>query len=259
MAIEGRLGLIGCVLMGDEITHMISQDNDVSRVLILENEESEGIASKLSNLDVPLTMIEEDFRQIEAPDGFEVLIWMKPMALHEDPNKLKNEVLDSLRIMDSVCDSILLFYGLCGNAFERMEEVRGEVGNPIHILTDEEGETVDDCIGAVVGGKKEYLDLLRKYPGVMYLTPMWADNWREMLVKTGILPDADDLDVVKTIFEMTGYEKVLKIDTGLGAREEFDEKVEDFAKAFDFKQETYDSCTLKVIAKSWEESKKSIA
>lgn len=260
MEINGRLGLIGCVLMEDEMEHMISKDDGVSRIVLLDNEESEGLSDKLSDMDIPVLKVKEgDLHRLGPADGFEILVWMKPMALHEDPDELKDEVAGSLRTLDSICDSVLLFYGLCGNAFENMEEVRGGVVNRVHILTDEEGKTVDDCIGAVVGGKREYLDLLRKYPGVMYLTPMWADNWREMMVKTGISPDVDDVDLLRQIFEMTGYKKVLKIDTGLGAQEEFDEKVEDFARTFNFETETYDDCTLKVIENSWKESKKSIA
>jgi len=247
--------------MEDEIIHILSNDGAVTEVVVVENKESFGLMEKLRR-HFPAEMIksidEGGLSTLERSEGLGVLIWMKPMALHESPERLKGEVRDTMEAMKGTCDSILLFYGLCGNAFRKLGEVADDVQIPVCILKDDRGEVVDDCIGAVVGGTEEYLALLKKYPGVMYLTPMWASNWREMIVKTGVAPTADDLEMLRMIFEMVGYKKVLKINTGLGDQDQFEKEVRRFAELFNFEEEEMNNCTLEVIERSWKNAKDSL-
>jgi len=48
------------------------------------------------------------------------------------------------------------------------------------VSKEEDGEIVDDCIGAVLGGRGQYLTALKNCRGVgtFFLTPIWAVNWR---------------------------------------------------------------------------------
>ena len=72
---------------------------------------------------------------------------------------------------------------------------------------------MDDCIAAVLGGTDGYLRLLKRYPGVFYLTPGWAENWRTLMNKMEITRgiDGDDLATLKWMFELAGYKLALKI------------------------------------------------
>lgn len=258
---HGRLGIVGCMLLEDEIIHVLSNDKSIEGISIIDCPESSSIQSKLIN-QFPESMIsligKEDLDSLAPLDGFSVLIWMKPMALHENPERLKKEVIETVMMLDEHCDSILLFYGLCGNAFRKIEEVSNETCSPIIILRDDDDQVVDDCIGAVVGGTQAYLNLLKKYPGVMYMTPMWASCWKEMIVKTGIAPDTSDIECLRTIFQMVGYRKVLKLKTGLGDEKDFEDRVNEFASLFDFEKEEMDACTLDIIERSWTRAKQSL-
>lgn len=97
---------------------------------------------------------------------------------------------------------------------------------------------MDDCIAAVLGGTDGYLRLLNRYPGVFYLTPAWAENWRALMTKMEITRgiDADDLSMVKWMFDLARYKLALKIQTGLGDQSEFDAGVNEFVKVFGFER-----------------------
>jgi peptidoglycan/xylan/chitin deacetylase (PgdA/CDA1 family) len=154
----------------------------------------------------------------------------------------------------------MLFYGLCGNAFKDTSEVEKETGKTLTLLTDDEGRPVDDCIAAVLGGTDGYLRLLKRYPGVFYLTPGWAENWRELIHKMELTRGIkkDDLSMLKLLFELTGYRKALKLDTGLGDQECFERQVDDFVREFNFEKATLEKefITLDAVDHSYERAKK---
>jgi hypothetical protein len=106
----------------------------------------------------------------------------------------------------------------------------------ICILREENGEIVDDCIGAVLGGWGRYLEVLKscKGAGTFFLTPMWAANWREMLRTAGLSKDPNDIRMSKFIFDYAGYRRVARINTGLSYEKDFDACVREFSSLFDF-------------------------
>ena len=192
-------------------------------------------------------------------DGFNLLILMKSMALHEDPQILRREVSKAVDLIGPKCRSIMLFYGLCGNAFKHLPEIEAETKHQLTLLTDEQGRPVDDCIAAVLGGTDGYYSLLKRYPGVFYLTPAWAENWRELIFKMELTRGVqkDDLSMLKWMFDTAGYKKALILDTGLGDREVFEEKVEDFVKEFHFERASLEKefITLEAVERSYDRAK----
>lgn len=54
---------------------------------------------------------------------------------------------------------------------------------PVRILKDKDHRIVDDCIGATVGGVKNYLRILKSVSdaGTYLFTPMYSKGWRELL------------------------------------------------------------------------------
>jgi hypothetical protein len=194
---------------------------------------------KLRGKGVGITPIkEDDLTRLPPSEGRSIVLWMKSLGLHVEPKDLGKEVARSARVLDGHCDTILLFYGLCGNAFKNMNLLFEDVGTPVVILTDDNGQIVDDCIAVPLGGTDGYLRLLRRYAGVFYMTPAWADNWPLLINKMEIARGTQmgDLEMLKMLFEMAGYDRVLLIDTGLGDREVLFSRTHEFSKEFRFKE-----------------------
>ncbi len=254
---ESRLlALIGCRLFEDEVVHVLSEDKDINSVFLVDDEQAKDLSRKLDNTHLKTVKVkEEQLAELVAPPGFSVIVWLKPMALHQKPEKLRDEILGTLTKVSGISDSILLFYGLCGNAFRHFEKDTNSTAAPVTILRDSKGQIVDDCIGCVLGGTDEYLDQLKKSTGTFFLTPMWAANWRELFHKVQILPDSNDIEGARYIFRCVGYKKVLKMDTGLGDQEIFDNHVDEFAQLFEFEKDTI-KCTLDVVETSYKEAKR---
>jgi len=237
---RGTMGMVGCEIMEDEMVDVLSKDKDIDAILVMDDgqggKESDGFIEKMSHRSQAADLKVVDVKRMQdvPTEGYTVLVWMKPMALHQRPEELHDDVADTLRILKDSCDIVLLFYGLCGNAFKKVQELEGQIGVPVLILKDSQGQVVDDCIGAVLGGTDEYLKTLKAYKGAFFLTPAWGSKWREMLHKVQIMPSEDDVEGARYVFDEVGYDKVVKIDTGLGEEEEFEERVEEFARIFDF-------------------------
>ncbi len=255
------LGIIGCPILEDEIVYAVSKDESIKKVIAVRSDDSVNLVRKLNALKghPPVELIEpENIGSVEERE-FTLLVLMKPMALHEDPKVLREEVSKTISEVARVSRSILLFYGLCGNAFKDVGPLMEIANLPITVLSDREGRPVDDCIAAVLGGTDGYLRLLKRYPGVFYLTPAWAENWRELMSKMEITKgvDKDDLSTIKWMFELAGYKLALKIPTGLGDQDVFDQKVDEFAQVFNFERGELEEehITLDCVDRSYERAK----
>jgi len=256
------LGIVGCPVLEDELVYLLSIDGEISHKYVIANGECEGFIRKFrkSAPDKEITLIEENrLPSLRAGTGLTVIVCMMSIGLHEYPDELRSEVLSTVGKMESKCDAILLFYGLCGNAFKNLDKISREIGCPLVILTDEKDRIVDDCIAVPLGGTDQYLALLKRYPGVFYMTPGWAENWETLLSKMELFrgTDGSDVETMKFIFDMAGYSKVLKIPTGLGDEETLDRKTSEFARIFGFEEHCLERewCSLKVIEHSYKKVK----
>jgi len=227
------LGIIACEMFEEEIVELAKTDRDVDQVFVVENECSGRLCDKLKAVGVRVASGRLESFSVEE-DEFAVVMELKEMALHEKPEILKKEVLESIARMQDCVDSVLLFYGLCGNALRKIYQLTESVKVPVLILTDSEGDIVDDCIGASVGGTDMYLKLLKQYPGTFFLTPMWAEHWREMFQKVHIVRDPWDIKGCKYVFDYVGYRNAMKIEMNIGDEEAFERNVEEFRKLFGF-------------------------
>lgn len=258
---KGYLGIIGCPILEDEIVHSVLRDMDIANVLVIENDDSGNLVRKLRKAvtKAKVSSIKESALDTLPQDGFNLLILMKSMALHEDPQILRREVAKGVELIGPKCRSIMLFYGLCGNAFKHLPEIEAETKHQLTLLTDEQGRPVDDCIAAVLGGTDGYYSLLKRYPGVFYLTPGWAENWRELIFKMELTRGVSkgDLSMLKWMFDTAGYTKALTLDTGLGDREVFEEKVDDFVREFHFERVSLEKefITLEAVERSYDWAK----
>ncbi|WP_321417900.1 DUF1638 domain-containing protein [uncultured Methanomethylovorans sp.] len=234
------LSIIACRMFEDEIVFMIEKYGSIAKLIIIDDENSASVAGKLDQCGYyyefsSLEKIQEAIADTPA-DSTIVIIHMLELALHALPENLRRTVYGKIEQMSIYSQAVLLFYGLCGNVLGKVENEMSKCSCPVYILKEENGEIVDDCIGAVLGGRAAYLAKLKSFKGVgtFFMTPMWAANWKEMIRSAGITNDPDNTKMAKYVFDYAGYKKVAKLNTGLKYEQRFDSMVEEFAKTFDF-------------------------
>ncbi|AKB24369.1 hypothetical protein MSMTP_0900 [Methanosarcina sp. MTP4] len=257
--------IIGCRMFEDEIVHLIENDPELEEVIVVENEDCEGLRTKLADIGIPYRVL--PFEEIpekssigekkdSGPERFTLIVYMLELALHAIPENLKSTVYSKVENVSSFSDGVLLFYGLCGNVLGKIEEDFEALECPVHILKEEDGEIVDDCIGAVLGGRKQYLEVLKSCKGVgtFFLTPMWAANWREMIRTAGLSQNPDDIEMSKFVFDYAGYKKIAKVNTGLPYEKNFEAYVREFARLFEF-EITELEATLHLVENCYKKAK----
>lgn len=234
------LSIIACRMFEDEIVFMIEKYGSIAKLIIIDDENSASIAGKFDKCGYSYEFLAlekvQEFITDNPEDSTIVVIHMLELALHAVPENLRRTVYGKIEQMSMYSHAILLFYGLCGNVLGKVEKEMSNCSCPVYILKEENGEIVDDCIGAVLGGRDAYLSKLKSFKGVgtFFMTPMWAANWKEMIRSAGITNDPDNTKMAKYVFDYAGYKKVAKLKTGLSYEHGFDNMVEEFAKIFDF-------------------------
>ncbi|SDF87829.1 Protein of unknown function [Methanolobus vulcani] len=232
------LTFIACRMFEDEIVHIVENDDSITNLLVVDNADCGGLVAKLKDSGCNFTLVKEnrlsDF--LQETKTLVLVVEMLELALHATPEHLKEVVYDKAREMAEYSDGILLFYGLCGNVLGKVDTELSDLPCPVHILKENNGDVIDDCIGAVLGGRAAYLEKLKSFNGVgtFFMTPMWAAHWREMVVSAGMTPDPDNIKLSKFVFDYAGYKNVAKMDTGLYYEKQFEPMVEEFARLFDF-------------------------
>lgn len=254
--------VIGCRMFEDEIMHLLENDPEIGKVLVVENEDCGGIIRKIAEAGIeyaalPLEEIPE--KTAEDDKSLTLIVYMLELALHAIPENLKKTVYSKVELMASRSDGILLFYGLCGNVLGKIEEDFKALDCRVSILKEENGEIVDDCIGAVLGGRERYLEALKSCRGVgtFFLTPMWAANWREMIRTAGLSQNPDDIKMSKFVFDYAGYKRVARVDTGLDYEKDFDACVKEFSTLFEFEVTNLDG-TLQLVENCYAKTKASV-
>jgi len=259
------IGILNCKMLQDEIIYLIEHDSDIKEIVVVENEEHYEFIQKLEKLNIPyklMPMIHSvpDLKDREDRDepGISLIIWNLELGLHEFPKKLKDQVYSDLRIFANKADGIYLLYGLCGNVLGHVEEDFADAC-PIVILRDSEGFIVDDCIGATIGGRRPYLNLLKSFKGVgtFIFTPMYeatSDEFFNYSRDRRGLTQEQIIEMNKFMFEASNYKRVARLETGLHYTTNTDEAVKKFAETYDFEifnlegghQQIFDDCYRKL-------------
>jgi len=254
--------IIGCRMFEDEIMHLLENDPEIEEVIIVENEDCGGIKRKMTEAGIAHSVIplEEILEKSAGKEkGLTLIVYMLELALHAIPENLKKTVYSKVELMAPRSDGVLLFYGLCGNVLGKIEEDFKDLDCRVCILKEENGEIVDDCIGAVLGGRKPYLEALKSFRGVgtFFLTPMWAVNWREMIRTAGLSQNPDDISMSKFVFDYAGYKRVARVNTGLDYEKDFDACVKEFSTLFEFEITNLEG-TLQLVENCYAKTKASI-
>lgn len=246
------LYLVSCRMFEDELVHIFEKEDENTRLILVENENIEGIEKKLDEVSVEYgkTSIENLPLIVGGNAGYDrdfvVVLHLLEFALDAEPELLKEKVYASIEQNGNLFGGILVFYGLCGNVLGSLENDFAYLGIPVNILRDAHGEIVDDCICAAFANRASYVEAVKgekRGEGTYFLTPMQAANWREMLVLAKLTPDPNDDEMIKFVFEYSGYKNVGKVSTGLNYEKDFDRTVDEFASLFDFEKLSFAGST----------------
>ena len=261
---KGNLGIIACPILEDEMVYCLSNDKELGKVLVLENEHAKSTLQKMDINKIKYDLCsEEDFLtgKIKLPNGgYNVAIWMMDLGLHEEPERLRDHVKESCMKMQSTVEAIALYYGLCGNGLKDVDSWdKDGLKVPLTIMRGTDGRICDDCIAVAIGGTSQYLKLLKKHPGILYFTPAYATNWDAMKMRLELFRgvDVNDTDMMKMVFEMANYHYVMEIPTGLGNEEDFHAATKKFADKMEFEILQLDKewCTMEPTEKMYSDSK----
>lgn len=261
------IAIISCRIFEDEVIHLIKRESELEEVIIVKNENSVGLIKKLEETgsSTPYSVLEiEEIHELlgrerkgertreemgresgeevkEETEGnkkdlnLTLVVNILGFALEGFPDRLKEAVYETIEDAKGYSDAVLLLYGLCGNVLGSVEQDFGASGFPVFILTDAEGEIVDDCVGAVLGGRGAFLSKIKaEGAGTYFLTPVGAAYWKDILVASRITPDPENIEMTKMVFDYSGYKNVAKVNTGLSYEKEFEIKVREFADSFGF-------------------------
>jgi hypothetical protein len=240
------MSVISCKIFEDEIVHLVEHDEEIDEVLILKNESSEEIVRKFGEIGYPcreltLKNVEshrcfKDEKHVDDEGLMLVLNILEVAGVGKRRTGLKMNVYDAILRMSLFSDGMLLFYGLCGNLLKDIEEDFKYLECPLVLLRDSEGNIVDDCICAALGGKKAFMEKIKEFRGerVFMLTPMWAANWEKMVVANGFARSLETLEESKLVFRAARYARVAKVNTGLNYQQNFESRVREFAAFYDF-------------------------
>ena len=88
------------------------------------------------------------------------------IALHLQPERLRQSLCDAVAGLEQEGETILLGYGLCGRALEGVASSKSTLVLP----------KVDDCVGMLLGSRQRHRQILNQHPGTYFLEPHWLDT-----------------------------------------------------------------------------------
>lgn len=230
------MGIIGCRVFEDEIVHVLSNDPEVKSIYLVKNKENLGLLNKLKTQGLkPVVLPVYDIRAcLKQNNEFSVVVQLQEIGLHIDPARLKSITYTNLSLMSRFTDGILLFYGLCGRAFSRMQKDFEYIGCSLQLLQERSaGESVrplEDCIAAALGGNSRYREILKSHSDAFFLTPMWAVNWKSAFR----VDDKYGFEFTPEKLRELGYRKIARVNTGISYEPDFEKKIEEFVLNFGF-------------------------
>jgi len=276
------LSIVVCRMLEDEVAHLLSADEETRELILVDGIESMRLSEKLKALGRPHILL--SLPQIAGKLGQKSSIsnrqqglfsrWMaclrlsrqgksnlmvvvSPLriGLHVSLEHLRSAVYKEIRQLAAFSDGILLFYGRCGNSLTDVKKDLFDLPCPLYFLNDEQGERIDDCIAAALGGNEIYSRTLAEHHDVaVFMTPMWAANWKAMGQEESAYRRKRDM---QSMLKGSGLTKVARIDTGLTLEKGFDENVEDFARQFGLKKIQLEGGTA-VAERSYQQTKRQL-
>ena len=276
------LSIVVCRMLEDEVAHLLSADEQIRELILVDGIEIIRLSAKLKALGRPhillgLPQIARNLGQKSWISNLQPGLFSRWMArlrpsrlgksnlvvvvsplrigLHVSLEHLRTAVYKEIRQLAVFSDGILIFYGRCGNSLTDVEKDLFDLPCPLYFLNDEQGERIDDCIAAALGGNEIYSRTLAEHQDVaVFMTPMWAANWKAMGQEEATYSRKRDM---QSMLKGSGLTKVARIDTGLSLEKGFDENVQDFALQFGLKKIQLEGGTA-VAERSYQQAKRQL-
>lgn len=146
-------------------------------------------------------------------------------ALHEYPQELKSRVVETVNKYEGQVDAVFLGYATC----QSLDGVTELLKVPTAML---QGA---DCIDVLLT-PKEYVNEKKICAGTWFISPGWAEQGVDGLVKELHLDSVEGIDpqfFLDMLFD--SYQRCLYIDDGIGNEEYYRKKSEEVAKQLKLK------------------------
>jgi len=128
------------------------------------------------------------------------------IALHVDPKRLRDRLMEEVAAIEEEGAHVLLGYGLCGRALEGLVSARSTLVLP----------RVDDCVGALLGSRGRHKELLKQNAGCYFLEQNWLETelniFTEILKGLGRIPPEKRDKIVK--MTLKHYNTLALLDSG---------------------------------------------
>ncbi|MGA2225898.1 MAG: DUF1638 domain-containing protein [Syntrophobacteraceae bacterium] len=247
------VGVITCEILELEFAYLLSMDQEIAGITVVEDSSSSGLLQSLKSLgrlEPRMTPLLNGFSPAFA-GRMEVLVRVLELGLHSSKRLLQDGLGKAVREMARYVDGIFLGYGLCGNALQNPKELFADAGVPIFIPMDED-HPVDDCVGLIIGGRDRYYEEQCKEAGTFFMIPGWTKHWRHIFDKE---IGKWDLQIAKRMF--SSYKRSLLLPTPVLSEKEMMQSIEDFNSLFNLYPESQ-SGTLNLLQGAWEGAKKAL-
>ncbi|MHC1604639.1 MAG: DUF1638 domain-containing protein [Candidatus Methanofastidiosia archaeon] len=209
-----RLGIIACQVFERELAHILNNNTDVDIIYMVRSPENLHFSKFISEHEVKF-IGDPDFLPMLSMT-LDVLINIMPIGLHIDIDELEYTCNEEINRIKDCTSSILLLYGLCGNALSSV--IRRENVKLFYPL-DKEG-IVDDCICSVLGRENYFEELKRN--GSFFLTPGFVDHKDDMIkrIKERYGKEYDN-SYTKIMLKANDYKRALIVEEGIQDEEDY--------------------------------------
>lgn len=110
---------------------------------------------------------------LEPLAGPETELRVNEIALHLNPQQLRDHLMEEVALIEAAGTYILLGYGLCGRALEGVVSAKSTLVLP----------KVDDCVGALLGSRERHKELIKQRAGCYFLEQHWLETELNVFVE----------------------------------------------------------------------------
>lgn len=262
---KGILGIIICPMLDDNLVYSLDKDPEEKDIVLVDTGNQGPIVRKLERHSIPYRISDWDDiisgKTVLDRERYTVMVYSLNLGLHARPDVLRDRVEKLSKEMQPVVDAIGFYLGTCGNEGWDIPAWCDSMGfKPSATFRDSQRNLCLDCVGVNIAGGPRYLELLKRYPGHIYVFPAFAVNKdefneanragseealagldEEVLKEFGIEPGPNAYE--RWLLKIGGYEHYLRIETGLGDREEFEAALKELQRTSGLKE--------RVPAESW--------
>jgi hypothetical protein len=248
------VGVVTCQILELEIAAILSNDPDVSEVWIVHDEFSEELLQhmKLDGSRPVYTVSRVSEFKPNHNSGYAVLIRVMEVGLHSNIQQLKQGVTIAVEEVAPHSDAVLLGYGLCGNALNNIRDLFKDIPIPVMLPMDD-GESVDDCVGLIIGGRENYYHEQCSCAGTMFMNAGFSKHWKKIMssdVPQKLIHKKDR--ILKRL--MGNYERTLLLPTAVMGEGEMRQRTIEFNQKYNLRVETRPG-TLTLFKNAWKEVK----